>query len=101
MSDLEYGDGEMNSVMTYTLDEAPASQEGSAKVSEKRENVRSFIATLFVGGYLALVLLLIILSAFYKFPSESSKDFLLAISSPLGFVIGFYFKSASDSGKQD
>ena len=32
------------------------------------------------------------MSATNELPQDSAKDYLLAIGSPLGFIIGFYFK---------
>lgn len=66
------------------------------KRAEKQEDTRSFIANVFVIGYLIALGVLIILATFFKLTSDSVKDFLLAIGSPLGFIIGFYFKSSSE-----
>lgn len=64
------------------------------KRAEKQEDTRSRIANIFIYGYLFLLFLLILLSAIDKLPSDTAKDYLLAIGSPLGFIIGFYFKSS-------
>lgn len=58
-----------------------------------RETTRSTIAMTFLYGYLALILLLLLLATFAKLPMDMVKDFLLALGGPFGFVIGFYFTS--------
>lgn len=63
------------------------------KRAEKQEDTRSVIAIGFVIGYAVVVSILIILSSFKLMGSDVVKDFLLAIGSPLGFIIGFYFKA--------
>ena len=62
--------------------------------TEKQEQTRSWIATGFVGGYLAVFISLIVLAALGKLSNSYIQTFLLAIGSPLGFIIGFYFKSS-------
>jgi hypothetical protein len=62
--------------------------------AEKQESTRSQIALLFVGGYLAIIAILICLSAFGKLNEDAAKDYLIAIGTQLGFIIGFYFKSS-------
>lgn len=63
------------------------------KRAEKQEDTRSVIAIGFVIGYAVVVSILIVLSSFKLMGSDIVKDFLLAIGSPLGFIIGFYFKA--------
>ena len=63
--------------------------------AQKTENTRNLIALVFIISYLALLVFLIILSAFYQLEKESAKDYLLAIGTPLGFIIGYYFKVTS------
>lgn len=62
-------------------------------LAERTGNTRNLIALIFILSYLGLLLFLIILSAFFNLNEQASKDFLLAIGTPLGFIIGFYFKS--------
>jgi hypothetical protein len=71
----------------------PATMSG-LKRAEKQEDTRSRIAIFFVGGYLLIVLILVTLSTFAHLGSDTVKDYLLAVGSPLGFIIGFYFKSS-------
>ena len=78
-----------------TLDDADPVTLSGVKRAEKQEDTRSTIAIGFVIGYAIVVAILIILSAFDRMDSNTVKDFLLAIGSPLGFIIGFYFKSSS------
>lgn len=61
--------------------------------AERQETTRSYIALGFVGGYLAIVVLLIVLCAYNKLSENTAKDYLIAIGTQLGFIIGFYFKS--------
>lgn len=77
-----------------SLEEVDAVTLSGVKRAEKQEDTRSTIAIGFVIGYAVVVGLLIILSAFKKLDSNTTKDFLLSIGSPLGFIIGFYFKSS-------
>jgi len=76
-----------------SLEEVDAVTLSGVKRAEKQEDTRSTIAIGFVIGYAIVVGILIILSAFGRMDSNTVKDFLLAIGSPLGFIIGFYFKS--------
>lgn len=62
--------------------------------TEKQEQTRSWIALGFVGGYLAVFIVLIVLAATGFLSNTETQTFLLAIGSPLGFIIGFYFKSS-------
>lgn len=61
--------------------------------AEKQEHTRSKIALIFIWAYLIIITTLIILNTFADLSSELTKDYLLAIGSPLGFIIGYYFKS--------
>lgn len=79
-----------------TIENLSAIDLSQIKRSEKQEDTRSLIANIFVIGYLSAVGVLIILATFAKLTSDTVKDFLLAIGSPLGFIIGFYFKSTKD-----
>lgn len=77
-----------------SLEEVDAVTLSGVKRAEKQEDTRSTIAIGFVIGYAVVVAILILLSAFGKMDSNTVKDFLLAIGSPLGFIIGFYFKNS-------
>lgn len=74
------------------VEEVDAVTLSGVKRAEKQEDTRSTIAIGFVIGYGLIVILLIILCSIKALDSNSAKDFLLAIGSPLGFIIGFYFK---------
>jgi hypothetical protein len=63
--------------------------------AERTENTRNLIALVFIVSYLALLIFLILLSSFFGLEKESAKDYLLAIGTPLGFIIGYYFKISS------
>ena len=76
-----------------SLEEVDAVTLSGVKRAEKQEDTRSAIAISFVVGYGIVVVVLIILSSFKLINSDNTKDFLLAIGSPLGFIIGFYFKA--------
>jgi hypothetical protein len=75
-----------------TLEDVDAVTLSGVKRAEKQEDTRSVIAIGFVIGYAVVIVVLIILSSFKLMDSDVVKDFLLAIGSPLGFIIGFYFK---------
>lgn len=77
-------------------DFGPAEQSAITR-KEKQEETRSKIALYFILGYLIIITGLIFLSTFYRLPAESVKDYLLTIGSPLGFIIGYYFKGEGDS----
>ena len=62
-------------------------------LAERTGNTRNLIALVFILSYLFLLLFLIVLSAFFSLNEQAAKDYLLAIGTPLGFIIGFYFKS--------
>jgi hypothetical protein len=68
----------------------------SFRLANRQENTRSRIAQTFIFGYLFVITMLIIITALGKIVPDVAKDYLLAIGSPLGFIIGYYFKSASD-----
>ena len=67
---------------TSTLTQGPA-----------MEKTRKVIAIGFVIGYLVIIAVLIVFTTFFNLKSDTAKDYLLAIGSPLGFIIGFYFKA--------
>ncbi|MDE2016029.1 MAG: hypothetical protein KGI72_05900 [Patescibacteria group bacterium] len=70
--------------------------------AEKREDTRSKIALYYVIGYLFLVLSTLFLFWVRSLAVNDLRDLLLALSGilsgPLGFIIGYYFKSESDRG---
>lgn len=77
-----------------TVDNLSPIDQSQIKRAEKQEDTRSLIANIFVIGYLVIIASLIMLSTFKQLPSDTAKDYLLAVGSPLGFIIGFYFKSS-------
>lgn len=86
----------MSSQTKGTLDSFSPVQQSSIKRAEKREDTRSRIATIFVIGYFLAIACLLIFSTFFTLASETAKDYLLSIGSSLGFIIGYYFKSAAN-----
>ena len=84
----------MPTVEQITLEPAQPAKESSA-LTLKTEDTRSHIAKVFTYGYLGIILLLIILTTRFNLSPDTAKDYLLSISGVLGFVIGYYFKSAS------
>ncbi len=81
-----------NSQILETL--SPA-RKSAMTLAERTGNTRNLIALIFILSYLGLLLLLIILSSFFSLNEQAAKDYLLAIGTPLGFIIGFYFKTTS------
>lgn len=79
------------------LEDAPVMS--SLKRAEKREDTRSKIALYYVIGFLFLIFVAIVIFAFRSLTVNDLRDLLLALSGilsgPLGFIIGYYFKSHS------
>lgn len=83
---------------TLLFEPAQTKTSSDRSLQEVQEDTRSKIAKIFICSYLAIIVLLIILATFFNLKADVSKDFLLAIGTPLGFIIGYYFKSL-ESGK--
>lgn len=70
------------------------------KEKEKREITRSWIGTIYVCGYLLIIMSGLIIGCRKNFSIFDYKDILLTISAvlsgPLGFIIGYYFKAAKE-----
>lgn len=84
-----------------TLENAPTLNEQSTVArAEKRETTRSKIALYYVIGFLFLMLCILIFAFMKSLNVDNMRDLLLAysgvLSGPLGFIIGYYFKSHSD-----
>lgn len=82
---------------TQVIETLDPAKKSAITAAEKTENTRNLIALVFIISYLALLIFLIILSAFYGLKEQTAKDYLLAIGTPLGFIIGYYFKTTSKS----
>lgn len=82
------------SLLKRDVGQVSTSEENRAN---KREGTRSHIALFYVIGFLVIVVLVLVISAYKDFELSGFKDLLLAISGilsgPLGFIIGYYFKS--------
>lgn len=67
--------------------------------AEKREDTRSKIALYYVLGFILVILYSLTLFWLRNLQVDDLRDLLLAISGvmsgPLGFIIGYYFKSQS------
>ena len=63
----------------------------------KRENTRSKIATIYIYAFFSTILLMFVIGLIKCFSVKDYIDFLIAVSGvlsgPLGFIIGYYFKS--------
>lgn len=61
------------------------------------DDTRHELAKYYVIGFLLIIILVLILSFVKGFNTQSVKDLLLTtsgiLSGPLGFIIGYYFKS--------
>jgi len=84
-----------------TIDEAPLVELQSVlSRAEKREGTRSQIALYYVLGFLFIVLICFIVAGINKLDVSQTRDLLVTVSGilsgPLGFIIGYYFKSHSD-----
>lgn len=78
-------------------DTGETSEQSQQRRADKREGTRSYIAMIYVVGYLLVVILVLAIGVYTKFELSGYKDLLLAVSGilsgPLGFIIGYYFKS--------
>ncbi|PWU23392.1 hypothetical protein C5B42_03095 [Candidatus Cerribacteria bacterium 'Amazon FNV 2010 28 9'] len=83
----------MGKAAKQTLDDVSLSEQSGIKTAEKREDTRSRIAIYFILGYFVIIIFLLVATAITKISTDVAKDYLLAIGSPLGFIVGFYFKS--------
>lgn len=67
----------------------------------KRENTRSKIALIYVIAFFIIITFTFIIGLIKCFAVKDYIDFLIAVSGvlsgPLGFIIGYYFKAASDN----
>lgn len=72
-------------------------------VAIKKENARSRIALLYVSSFLAIIIIVFAYSLFSALKINDIKDLLVTISGimsgPLGFIIGYYFKSEDDNNR--
>lgn len=82
------------------LEEAPPEVMSALTRAEKREDTRSKIALYYVMGYLLLILLALAIFTWRLLTVNDLRDMLLALSGvlsgPLGFIIGYYFKSYAE-----
>ena len=90
----------MNKKTPDVLESAPIDVVSTLKRAEKREDTRSKIALYYVLGFLFMILVCFIVAGIEKFNVNDTRDLLVSISGilsgPLGFIIGYYFKSHSD-----
>lgn len=70
--------------------------------ANKREGTRSQIALYYVLGFLFIICLCFIISGVQSLTVNDTRDLLIAVSGvlsgPLGFIIGYYFKSHTENG---
>jgi len=82
------------------LESAPLDVRSALSRAEKREDTRSKIALYYVVGFLFLILGALLLFWVRQLAVNDLRDLLLALSGilsgPLGFIIGYYFKSHSE-----
>lgn len=73
----------------------------SEKRAEQKESTRSVIASQYVLGFFGVILAVIAVALYRDFDIEGYKDLLITVSGilsgPLGFIIGYYFKSVGES----
>lgn len=89
-----------------TLNEPPHAEggdikEGDANSKDSMDRTRSVIAFRFIIGFFGVVFLVFVTGWSGIFKDSDFKDLLLTISgtlsSALGFIIGYYFKSSEDN----
>ncbi len=80
---------------------ATATIASSEKRAEQKESTRSVIASQYVFGFFGVILAVIAVALYRDFDIEGYKDLLITVSGilsgPLGFIIGYYFKSVGDA----
>jgi hypothetical protein len=83
-----------------TLQDAPSAAGAALERAAKREGTRSLIATVYVIGFLVLVSAALVASWVRNLTTEDIRDQLVVLSGvlsgPLGFIVGYYFKSSSE-----
>ena len=72
------------------------------EASSQPEKTRSQISLVFIVGFLVIIATTLMIGILVKdYSINDMKDLLLVISSilssPLGFIIGYYFKSRSEN----
>lgn len=76
-------------------------KEGDANSKDSMDRTRSVIAFRFIVGFFGVVFLVFVTGWSGIFKDSDFKDLLLTISgtlsSALGFIIGYYFKSSEDN----
>jgi ABC-type multidrug transport system permease subunit len=64
-----------------------------------KESTRSYIAVLYTWAFFITILIVFVIGYITSFEVKDYRDMLITISGilsgPLGFIIGYYFKSAS------
>ena len=72
----------------------------AGKNQTNADGTRNRLANSYVLGYLIIVGIVLLIGYLKNWPTSDYKDLLLAtsgiLSGPLGFIVGFYFKSAKD-----
>lgn len=65
--------------------------------NDPKDPVRNQIASFYIQSFVLIVVVTIIITTLMCYDVDSQKDLLLAISGilsgPLGFIIGYYFKT--------
>lgn len=93
---------ETNNSNTSSIPEEQVNQPSFSETPDGyREGIRSQIAKWYIIGFFAFLLLGVGYCAWLHLGISEVKEVILAISAvlsgPLGFIIGFYFKSADRS----
>lgn len=72
----------------------------SGNLGQQRENTRSVIARRYVYSFLFIIAWIVAAGILLQYSVEDTGKFLVSISSvmsgPLGFIIGFYFKTGDE-----
>ena len=68
--------------------------------SDQKENTRSKIAQIYVWAFFIVIGIVFIIGACNCFKVDEYKDMLVTVSGilsgPLGFIVGYYFKSTKE-----
>lgn len=71
------------------------------KLAELREGTSRIIAIVFVSGYFFFLFAILFIGFRLKWPVEDYKEMFISttaiLSSPLSFILGYFFKSVSET----
>lgn len=80
--------------------EKPETDNNVKANSDKKEHTRSAIATIYIYGYFIVIGIVFLIGVCTCFEVKDYKDMLVTVSGilsgPLGFIVGYYFKTSKE-----